>query len=159
MICSLARQTAVVLVEKLPDDYIHHDDDLWSEFVGDRLPPQRIKTAELWRCFYTNQTLKVVQAPSDPLCTYPYTIVWQGWLLHESHTYSLERAIAYCDLCIKNIPEFSKPDFIPVNLNGDEKKYLEYKLLKILELLDQEYPDPDDDDIAYRSSQHRRSHG
>jgi hypothetical protein len=97
--------------------------------------------------FYTNQTLKVVQAPSNPPVTaYPYTIVWQGWLLHRSETYSLERAIAYCDLCIKNIPEFSKPDFIPVNLSRGEKERVEYEILKIIGNLDQEYPDPDDDD-------------
>lgn len=117
-----------------------------GEFVGDRQPPQRIKTAELRQCFYVNKTLKVVQAPIDPVCTYPYTIVWQGWLLHESHTYSLERAIAYCDLCIKNIPEFSQPDLIPANLSRGEKEKIEYEILKILAFLDQEYPNPDDDD-------------
>ncbi len=152
MTSTLVRQTAVVLVAKLPNNYIHHDDDLWGEFVGDRKPPERIKTAELWQCFYTNQTLKVVQAPSETLCTYPYavthpyTIVYQGWLLHESHTYSLEKAIAYCDLCIKNIPEFSQLDLIPINLSRGKKERIEYEILKILAFLDQEYPDPDDND-------------
>jgi hypothetical protein len=149
MINTLARQTAIVLLEKLPDDYIEPDDNLWGEFVGDRQPPQRIKTAELWRCFYANKTLKIVQAPSDPTCTYPYTIVYQGWLLRESETYSLERAIAYVDLCIKNIPEFSQPDLIPASLSRGKKEKIEYEILKILAFLDKEYPEPieNDDDL------------
>ena len=120
--------------------------NVWGEFVGDRTPPQRIKTAELWRCFYSNQTLKVVQPPDSPICTYPYKIVFQGMLLHESDTYSLERAIAYCDLCIKNIPEFSQLDLIPVTLSRGEKEKIEYEILKILAFLDLEYPEPTEND-------------
>ena len=139
MTSTLARQTAVVLVETLPDDF-----DVYNLFQ----PVQRIKKAELWQCFYTNQTLKVVQQPSDSICTYPYTIVYQGWLLERSDTYSLEKAIAYCDLCIKNIPEFSQPDLIPSQLSQDKKEKIEYEILKILAFLDQEYPDPNDIDLA-----------
>ena len=130
---ALAKQTAVVLVGKLPDDYCL--DDLTK-------PVERIKTAEVWQCFYTNQGLKVVQHPPSRICIYPYTVVDRsGWYMPRSETYSLERAIAYCDLCIANIRELSHPIFIPNALSLERKKQVEDKIRKILGFLDYRYPE------------------
>ena len=133
MISTLARQTAVVLVEKLPDDF-----DRFNLFQ----PVQRIKTAEVWQCFHANQGLKVVQQPASSICVYPYTIIdCAGWCMPRSETYSLERAIAYCDLCIANIPEFSDRCFIPNAISPKRMAEITNTICEILELLNEEFPE------------------
>jgi len=134
---SLVRQTALVLVEKLPDDY-----DLEYD-------PLRIKTAELWQCFYVNQCLKVVQQPATTYCVYPYTIVDNaGWCLPKSETYSLDRAIAYCNLCIVNIPEFNNQYFIPNAIDANRKKEIENAIRHIKQILDEEFPKPEELEVV-----------
>jgi hypothetical protein len=138
MTSALARQTALVLVEKLPEDYYYFK-DIEHEFAP---MPKRKKVAELWQCFHINQGLRVVQQPQSQICVYPYTVVDRsGWHMPKSETYQLDRAIAYCNSCIRDIPEFSQLCFIPNTLSPDRKKQIENKIGFIIAMLDHGFPE------------------
>lgn len=124
MTSALARQTAPVLVDLLLEG---------------------VKTVALFPCFHANQGLKVVSKPEYD-GSYPYSVVHSsGYTIPTSWTCSLPRAIAFCDLCVAQIPELTEVGLIFNHLPKPRKQKIKEILFQINDQLDQEFPEPDEE--------------
>lgn len=131
---ALALKTAIVMVEELPDGY-----DLHYRFETEN--PTRIRKAEVYPCFHSNQRLKVVRPPSGDGILRPYTVVHEpGFTMPVIETYQLEKAIAYCDFLAKNIPELSDSSLFSMVTF----KPLEPKIIAIANAVDLLFPEIED---------------
>lgn len=129
MSSALVKQTTIVQVSRL------------NKTRGYRIP-----SLEFFPCLHINKNLRVVQDPQTDEAGICSVVHWGGYAVPFSFTGLPQKAIAFCDLCIKHVPEFSQDGFTFTSLSKPRVKEIKEILEKIRDFVDEKFPCNDDDD-------------